>query len=84
MIVPDTAFVSKMERTKNGSNEGTTVRRHRSIPSAAPNIAVLLSKISAAIPIEDMHAVIMRLRLLIPFTSQENMRAPRKELRLSS
>lgn len=84
MIAPDTAFVSKMERTKNGSNEGITVRKHISIPSPAPNIAVLLSKISVVIPIEDTNAVIMRLRLLIPFTSQENMRAPRKELRLSS
>ena len=84
MLAPETAFVSEVERTKNGSNEGITVRMHISIPSAAPVIAVLLSKISAAIPIEDTNAVIMRLRLLIPFTSQENMHDPRKELRLSS
>lgn len=65
IFVPVTAFVRRMDSTKKGSNDGITVRMHMSMLSAAPYIAVLLSRISAVIPIPESIADRILLRLVI-------------------
>ena len=49
-LVPIRLFTRIPDSRKKGNREGTTVRKHRSMPSAAANYAVLLSRINISIP----------------------------------
>ena len=72
-------LVRRIVRTKKGNKEGTTVRIHNSMPSAAPESAVALSNIRISIP-KQGSSILNTVRFTIgSFTSQENMRIERKE-----
>ena len=47
---PERELVSRIDRTKKGNSDGTTVFRHSSMPSVPPASAVFPSKIRISIP----------------------------------
>ena len=71
---PKSEPISIAERTKKGNREGINVFIQISIPAAAPEIPVRVSRISMIIPIADAEIVI-DLRKFKTITSKESMRA---------